>query len=641
MPAALCFEAAGGTVRMEAAQMMARVGGWMAVADPGGAAAPAWQAVRIALAAAMILGILLLLAAALRRLWPRKPAGLLGPLAVGVLIAAETVFLNLLSLAGWVTAPAILIGHVVAAAGLAVWLRAPAAALRRLAGQGVRTFRRERALWLIAPLAILLFAAAWIYPPTTYDAMTYHMGRVAHWIQNKSIAFYPTAVDRQNWMAPGSEYLILVVQSVAGSDRWANSVQWLSWVLCLGAVPALCRLGGVPRGLAPWAAVLMAGLPMGVLQACSTQTDLVAALMVLAVAAACLPLLHPVHRWRFRDVLLLATMLASAILVKPTAVLASSPLLLYVIGRALKQPSVLRACAGFLVRAALAALLILACVAGPHAARATSFLGKPEAAELPANPRFWSYGAWGEWNERLLNPLLSTYAHHSLGRDAVAQGLRNTGIPWARKQGDILARDTTWVWHEDFAGNPFHFLLGAAAGVWLLARGRILKPLPFWFGLAPFIAWVVFHLFIRNQIWLSRLQTSLFFLSPLCWSAAAAAGQPRQNLRRVLLLGMSLLCLGMGYNVALHMGRKPLLPAPAAATRDELYYLYHPAGAVLKAEHDKVLDHMAATGATRLGLVLGADSYDYPLTWRAMQRGFQVRHCSPRSPWPEAFYITQ
>ena len=33
-------------------------------------------------------------------------------------------------------------------------------------------------------------------------------------------------------------------------------------------------------------------------------------------------------------------------------------------------------------------------------------------------------------------------------------------------------------------------------------------------------------------------------------------------------------------------------------------------------------------------MYIGEDCYDYPLTWRAMQRGIEVRHVTGPTPWP-------
>jgi len=49
---------------------------------------------------------------------------------------------------------------------------------------------------------------------------------------------------------------------------------------------------------------------------------------------------------------------------------------------------------------------------------------------------------------------------------------------------------------------------------------------------------------------------------------------------------------------------------------------------------DALLYFAASRGCRRIGLFIGGDSYDYPLTWRAMQAGMETRHVAPGDPWP-------
>jgi hypothetical protein len=54
--------------------------------------------------------------------------------------------------------------------------------------------------------------------------------------------------------------------------------------------------------------------------------------------------------------------------------------------------------------------------------------------------------------------------------------------------------------------------------------------------------------------------------------------------------------------------------------------------------HAEVLDDLRRTGCMRLGLHLASDSYDYPLTWRAMALGVRVRHVLSSEDWPCAIF---
>lgn len=131
--------------------------------------------------------------------------------------------------------------------------------------------------------ALLLLVIAWIAPPNTNDAMQYHLARVMHWLQNSSLAHYPTAIDRQLWQPPWAELAIMNLMGLAGSDRWANLVQWAAFIGTWGGVAGLAaELGAGRRGqlLAAWAAAM---LPMGILQATASQNDLVAALWLVGV----------------------------------------------------------------------------------------------------------------------------------------------------------------------------------------------------------------------------------------------------------------------------------------------------------------------------------------------------------------------
>ena len=118
--------------------------------------------------------------------------------------------------------------------------------------------------------------------PNNWDSMTYHLPRIEHWLQNRSLEFYPTSIIRQLERNILAEKLILVFRSVSGAYPVANMVQWLSFCGCILVVGSIARELGGSRSAQYLSSVMMSMLPMAILQSSSTQVDLVAAFFGVA-----------------------------------------------------------------------------------------------------------------------------------------------------------------------------------------------------------------------------------------------------------------------------------------------------------------------------------------------------------------------
>src|SRR5689334_7908353 len=95
------------------------------------------------------------------------------------------------------------------------------------------------AIFVGANLAVALVA-----PPNSWDAMTYHMVRVVHWLANGSVQPYPAGDTRQLFPPPLNSYAMLQLQALAGTDRFANLVEWSAYVgMAAAAALATGRLG--------------------------------------------------------------------------------------------------------------------------------------------------------------------------------------------------------------------------------------------------------------------------------------------------------------------------------------------------------------------------------------------------------------
>ena len=141
--------------------------------------------------------------------------------------------------------------------------------------------RRAPVLWLFGIGTTILYIASagtiLATPPNNYDSMTYHLARVAYWMQHGSILPWVTANLRQTTFPINSELGVLWAIQLGGSDHFAGFVQWLAVPCSMIAILGLARLLGATKQQGIFAALLWATLPQIVLQSSSTQNDLVAA----------------------------------------------------------------------------------------------------------------------------------------------------------------------------------------------------------------------------------------------------------------------------------------------------------------------------------------------------------------------------
>lgn len=570
--------------------------------------------------------LFVLLAASPERPW--REAVLDGAVGFGVAATLVTELLGLLrGLGFWGLA----IAWAVLAAGLGVLL---------WRGRPLRLPPVPRPGWPDAPLLLVPAAvcaatllSALLSAPNNWDSMTYHLGRVAHWLRAGSVEHFPTTILRQLHQPPFAEYLLAHLQALSGGDRLAALVQWASMLGCLAGVSLVAKRFGASRPVQLLAAAIAVTIPMAVLQSSSTQNDLVLALCLCAFADALLRLedLDDVRAW-----LVLGGALGLALLTKGTAYLFAFPFLVWLAVRILRRRQ-WRA----LGLAALAALFALAIDAG-HFVRNTRTYGSPLGPGREGDHRYFvEQVTLGNF---FAGPVRNLALHFGLldrdqnGRDSAAVGsfIRAFGV-------DPNDRKTTWEGndfripdlstHEDWAGNLAHAILYVIAMQAVVALAIVRRKREDGAQWRRALVWaacvvggfVLFGSLLKWQLWHSRLHTPPFVLfAPV---AALVVGAVPRSKAVSALLGALLLALANPW--ALSNTSRPLWtreaytrnPTVFRLPRDEQYFINR---TDQLERFKKAARCLSEARCSQVGLLAGEDDWEYPL-WVYLGKGGPVR----------------
>ena len=514
--------------------------------------------------------------------------------------------------------------------------------LLRTASSPLARPKADRSLCVPACIALLTLAAALAYPPTNYDSLTYHMPKVMHWWQNGSLEHYYTSIVRQTGLSPFAELVIFHSFVLSGTDYFANLPQWGAFIgiMCTAASTAsLLGAGATGQALA---ALFFATLPMGIAQASGTQTDLVVGFWLSCAAARFII-------WKndpaADNAIYFGMAVGLAILSKGTAYVVGLPFVFAFAFFSIKQYRQL------LAKAAMSGCIAL-CIFMPHVYRNYTMHHAPLA---------------GSEGTIIFPPTAKSFIVTTL-----ANILSNDPTPFTRQGAnrayekllsllDIDPNDSMlfpfgpiserqhFSTRENYAQNPVHLLLliwclsGIGIGYHAAASG---------YRWLVFASLALFCLLIAWQPYIARLQTPLFALAaPL---AGLALEKPRgKRLRKFCCILLTLYCVP----VLFWHATRPLLPvtpyipelfwnvwqAPDHArsvwnqSRDELYFSELNLSALRskprwRERYFAAADILARADARSIGLVIGSNSWEYPL-WALLRTRMpampQIRHIVP------------
>lgn len=543
------------------------------------------------------------------------------------LIAVST---EILSLFDAVTRSAIgLLWVAVAAGSLAAATRAlerdgAPLALRARLRSWARTDAGE--LPLLVTIAAVLFATlvtALAYPPNTWDSMTYHLARVAGWIQRASVDFYPTSIERQNYQPPLAEFAILHLQLLSGSDRFANTVQWVSFCVSIVTVTIIAAELGLSRRAQLFSAVVAATTPMAILQSSGTQNDLVTAALCLSFAYFLARATRSLSRG---DALLCGLSFGLAILTKGTAYLYCAGIGLGVGAGALLHARPTRRLPLFRMLAAIVLVGLLLNTA--HVSRNVTFYGRaPSNASDIANERLSATVVFSNAVRNVAlhmgTPFESVNRYSFRAIQAVLGD--NLNEP-ASTMLTTSFRVPAYSRHEDTAGNLLHGLLATLALIALPFSRVPRRSIAYRYAGAVLLSALFYCLILRWQPWASRLHTPVFLLSaPVV--AAALGGLGLLTRRTTILATVGLGIFAVPFTLFNQTRPFPGPPGTGAWSGDRRVESYFVNRRDVFDDYREAARIILDEGAEDVGLCLGYDDYEYPL-WVLVGR--EASRGSPR-----------
>ena len=499
-------------------------------------------------------------------------------------------------------------------------------------------------VWFATLLVIALVAA-----PNNYDSMTYHLPRVMHWAENHSVAFFPTQVTRQNGYPPFAEWTLLHMFLLTRSDRIFNLLQLLSLAGSCVAVHEIAGLFSERRLVKRMAVVLAASTPMAILQATSTQNDLVVSFFFLCFLFFGLRMSTSAASpsQQLENALFCGVALGLALLTK-TTILLFAGIFSFWLGLRLIRSSGWRAF-GPGVACAIVALLI---VSGHSLRNLQLFehpLGPRDDMLLFANERM--NGAFFGSNV-IRNAAIHLQTSTDNFNDFVVWAVWriHEWIGLTPNTPEITLRDHSFsklydLRHEDFAGNfPQTVLMAAALLVLPFRRRRVSSLLP---GLAicALTIIVAFCLVFRWQPFHSRLELPLFLaLCPLTTAVLFA------DAGTAVAAGIAGFCVCHALPYVTDNYTRPLFGPRSifVASRESQYF--H--GDAEQFQDFRTIVQLIKEGGYRsVGLVTGYGDYHYPI-WPMLRRKtkrrialFEVNVGNPSErlgspPLPEAVVVT-
>ena len=482
------------------------------------------------------------------------------------------------------------------------------------------TFLQKTSLISVSLIFLLLVIQGIMYPPNNWDSMTYHMPRIIDWIAHGSFENFQTHILRQLYQPCFSEYVMMNLQLLTGSDLLNNLAQLFFHVFASFAVVGLSKEVGLSKKQQFFGFILTFLLPESLLQASSTQNDIFHGFFLVTSMYFIVRILKNsnLFNFTFLGISIGLAFLSKAIsfLYFPVTGLLVACLITY---KFIKHKEIK------LIKNAILCLAIIILINFPHSYRNYQFSGDIRGTSKEESQDYI--------NEDLSLPNTISIAVKNIGLHLDPLFMGNTGNVLIEKfhlmtSLDINKRGTNvfnatftcnpgWKNHEDTQPNFLHLLMicissGLIVYLWFRKEKTEKNSILLVIIIHALFQFLLFCLMLSWEPWNSRLHIPLFYsVIPVI---VIGFGLKKIN---VIYHILTLVLIAQAFYIILTNYSREFISIENQnstiginETRYKKYFTNRPN---LYPEYDKITNKLAAQKTSKIGLIIHNDSWEYPL----------------------------
>ena len=479
--------------------------------------------------------------------------------------------------------------------------------------------------------AVLMIILAIGKMPYNWDSMTYHCARLFHWAQNRSVAHYATNNVRQIASPVLAAFINLNVYILTGSGEGVlNLVQCISYLTSGVLVFDISRKLGTTKKGCLLAMVLFYSMPIAFAEALTTQVDNLAAFWMLAFVCLLLPLLRRDQRiqldWStFERVIYLSLCVAFGYLTKP-----SIGFSIVIMGIWLVVMMIIRRDHVRVLCYAPLALLVILLIISPEWYRnlktfhalassqtgARQLIGSLHQKHIAVNflknftfnlPTVWIYNSADYvW---VYNIRFARLLDVDINNPAISEDGREFSVNGAQTYGCDTAVNPTIVW----------LILFSILIVVILFRNFKKKELQVGYFISAVLSFLIFCAALRWEPFVSRYMIS--YLGLLCPAIALVLDglfeKIKSNTANYMRCIIYFVCVTEMFGLFVYhkeIARLSEGDSGYFAVRPEIYE-----------EYKDMTEYVNTHECKNIGLYIGGDSYEYPLT-QMITEGKRIEH---------------